>query len=118
MLINLGAFLPILDLVLVIGLFIGGFFAIRTGFAGKTSEMQEKAIEAQNTQIDVLEKQIAACEKKVARLEGAFDSLAILLKRYALHIEINGETVTLIDEQSKRSQTVQIRIAGNEDKEA
>ena len=107
---NLNQFLPVLDLILVICLFIGGAFAMRSGFASKSGEMQERAIIAQNAQIETQAKQIKSCEREIARLQGALGSLETLLKHYALRIEVNGETVTLVDEGTKQARTVQIRI--------
>lgn len=111
MLSNLGVLLPLLNLILVIGLAIGGIIAIRSGVGQTTSGMQARALEAQTAQIAAQTAQIAALEAKIEGLERALATVQELLARqYGLHMEINGELVTLVDEGTNRARTVRIHL--------
>jgi hypothetical protein len=110
MLTNLGAFLPLLNLILVIGLAIGGAIAIRSGVGKETSGMQDRAIDAQTAQIAAQTAQIGALEQKIERLERMLETVQEVILRRGLRVEINGEYVTLIDEGNKRQSTVKIRV--------
>ena len=110
MLTNIGSFLPVLDLVIVLCLAIGGYLAIRSGYGKQTSEMQERAISALTAQIEAQKAQITSLEQKILRLERLLETVQETLSRRGLRIEINGEFITLIDEGTKRSNTVKIRM--------
>lgn len=74
------------------------------------AEFQTSSIAAHQALIDTQEKQIKALEKKLMHLNRVMLTVEYALKRRGLRIEINDEAITLIDEQSRANQTVQIRM--------
>ena len=96
---------------------IGGFFAMRAGYFQQAGRAQELSIDAMGKQIESQELQIATVEKRVEKLQGSLDALQVLLKPYALHFEINGATVRLIEDGNRRTSTVEIHIEKPAEKE-
>ena len=74
------------------------------------SMIQNSTITAQQAQLDTQEKQIKMLEKKLMHLNRVMLTVEYALKRRGLRIEISDEAITLIDEQSRANQTVQIRM--------
>lgn len=111
MLSNLATFLPILSLVLSVCLAIGGLIAFRQGYAKQAGEIEERVIGALKVLNTTQETQLVTCEKEIMRLKRVVATIQYALKRRGLRIEIDGDSITLIDEQSRQSRTVQIRMA-------
>lgn len=110
MLTTLNSFLPVLNVVLTICLAAGGFFALRSGNARQASEIQEKVIEALKTQNEAQERQIQTCEKEITRLKRVVSTIQLALKRRGLRIEIEGDSISIIDSQSKGTRTTTMKI--------
>ena len=108
------SFLPVLDLILVIGFMIGGIFAMRAGFFQQSGTAQALAIDAQDKRIEVLEAELHSCNARVDKLQGALDALATLLKPYNLRFEVNGAVVRLIEDGTRRLSAVEIHVKGDE----
>ena len=100
---TLNIFLPIISIVLTSFVLIGGFFAFRSGFMKQSSEIQEQTISALKTRLDTLEKQAEGDAKELARLRQLISTIRHALKRRGLHIEIEGEYVTVIDADGQQS---------------
>lgn len=74
------------------------------------SEVQNSTITALQVQNEMQEKQIKALEKKVTYFTNVLLTVEYALKRRGLRIERDEDVITLIDERSRASQTVQIRM--------
>ena len=98
---------------------VGGFFAMKAGYFQQAGRAQELSIDAMRGHIEAQKLQIAALEKRVEKHEGELAALQVLLKPYALHFEINGGTVRLIEDGTRgRASTVEIHIEKPDEKEA
>ena len=98
---------------------IGGFFAMKAGYFQQAGRAQELSIDAMSKQIESQEIQISTLEKRVDKVQGTLDALQVLLKPYSLHFEINGGTVRLIEDGTRRrTSTVEIHIEKPDEKEA
>ena len=107
--ITLQNFLPYLNLVLVLALTIGGILAARAGYFQQTGVAQERAINAMKEQMDTQEKQIT-------RLKQENTAMRLAFKQIGMEIEIDGDVVTLIEEQGpKKKRIMQIRAETQED---
>jgi hypothetical protein len=106
--------LPVLSIIVSLFLVIGAFFAFRVGHDKTASEIQEKVIEALRAQTEAQELQIKTCEKEIARLKRVVATIQIALKRRGLQIEIDNDSITIIDNQGRSSRTVQILIDSDE----
>src|SRR5436305_6279387 len=98
---------------------IGGFLPLRQGYAKQLGALQVGVLEAQEKRDKLQKEEIADCTRKVARMERAFRLLQKAFKRRGITIEINGDTIYLIDEQRgpEKRLTIQIPIE-EEDEEA
>lgn len=120
---NITALLPILNTIAIViglGLTLGAFvYALRGGYSQEARGIQKQVIEALTVQNEAQGRQIAAYEKEIARQRRILDTIKTLvpLKRRGLHIEINGETVTLVDDRSGRTHTVRIQTDDDEKEE-
>ena len=108
--------LPMLSLIISILVLIGGFFAFRHGYNNQASEIQERTIEALKAQNEAQERQIKTCEKEIVRLKRVVATIQIALKRRGLDIEIDNDAITLIDNQTRQTRTVQIRMQDTDPK--
>lgn len=102
---SLNTLLPIFSVIISIGVAIGGFAALRSGFFKQNAEIQDQTISALKTRLDTLEKQAESDAKELARLRQQLKTVRIALERRGLHIEIDGDTVTIIDADGGRSST-------------
>ncbi len=84
---------------------IGVVLAFRGNTGKGLSEVQEKAISALTSQTETQEQQIKALEKKVIHLNRVVLTIGYALKRRGLRIEIDDESITLIDEHTKAQAT-------------
>ncbi len=102
-------FLSYANVVLTVCLLVGGILAIRQGYSKAAGEIQEKVIVALKEQVATLEKQAGTDEREIKHLKQVLLTVRYALKRRGLAIEVNGESITLIDEQSRTTRTVAIR---------
>lgn len=116
------AFLPMLNVLLMVCLTVGGVIVFRGSRGKAVTEAQERTIDALKVQNETQEKQIERLEKKVTHLNRVVLTIEYALKRRGLRIEIDDDAITLVDERSRANQTVQIRMMEaqplEEDKEA
>lgn len=121
---TISAVLPILNTIAIViglGLTIGAFvYAVRGGYSKEARDIQKQVIESITAQNEAQSRQIAANEKEIARYRRIQETIKGLmpLKRRGLHIEINGETVTLVDDRSGRTHTVRIQTNDDEKEES
>lgn len=102
---SLSTFLPVLSIAISVMVVLGGYYAFRQGFFKQSSEIQEQTINALNTRLNTLEKQAESDAKEIARLRQLINTIRHALKRRGLHIEIEGDYVTLIDAEGQRMST-------------
>lgn len=102
---DVNTFLPIFSVVISLCVAIGGFAALRSGFFKQSSEIQDQTISALQARTTVLEKQVEDSAKEIARHRQQMKTIRIALERRGLHIEIDGDTVTIIDADGGRAST-------------
>src|SRR5215469_18053716 len=107
---DIASFLPILSIIVSLCVVIGGYFAFRSGYSRTATEIQEKVIAALQAQNDSQEMQIKAFEKEITRLKRVVATIQLAIKRRGLQIEINGESITIIDSQSRGSRTTTVSM--------
>ncbi len=113
---NLVNVLPYLSTLITICIAIGGFFALRTGYSKQANEIQDRVIAALKLQNEVQARQIAAHEKEISHLKQIVTTIQVALKRRGLRIEVDNDTITLIDDHARRAHTVKIQMtAGDKD---
>ncbi len=107
---NLSAFLSLASLVVTFGAVLGGLFAFQRGRTKQLGEVQQQVIETYKEQNEAQERQIAALKQEIARMKRVIETIRQALKSRGLRIEISDETITLIDDQERRTHTRQISI--------
>lgn len=108
--------LSILNLVLCIGLAIGGLAAFRHGFTRTANEVQERVINALESEINALRDRLGELEKENARLTHIIATIRTALRRRGIFITIDGELVSIRDRSGKLTQTTRIQDgAANEE---
>lgn len=95
--------LSVLSIALTVLVFAGGYIAYKQSFSKQSSAIQDQTISALKTRLDTLEKQAESDEKELARLRQLIETVRHALKRRGLHIEIEGEYVTIIDADGRSS---------------
>lgn len=100
--------LSILNLVLSIGLGIGGWAAFRHGFARTANEVQERVINALESEINMLKDRLSELEKENARLTQIIAIIRTSLRRRGVLITIDGEMVSIHDRTGKTTHTTRI----------
>lgn len=115
MLPNLSVLLPLFSLLISVCVGIGGYLAIRGNYTRTVGEVQDRVISALTAQNAVSKTQIASLEKEIVRMKRVVSTIQVALKRRGLEIEINGDSITLIDNQDRRAHTMQIRIEDSDE---
>jgi len=90
-----------------------GAAAYRRSNTKQLREIQNQVIDTYKTQNEAQEKQIIACERSIARLERIIETLQQTFEKRGLHIEINGEVITLTE--GPKASIVQIRMKAEQD---
>jgi len=101
-------FLSVLNLVVTIGLIVGGLLAYQHGFTRTANEVQERVIHALQSEIGALQDRIVALEKENTRLSHVIMTIRTSLKRRGLHITIDGELVSIHDRSGHLTQATRI----------
>lgn len=113
----LAAILPYLSTVLTICIGVGCFFALRGEAAKQANAIQDRVIAALEAQNKMQAQQIEAHEREISRLNRIVETIQAALKRRGLRIEIDGDSITLIDDHARRSHTVKIQMTAEEDED-
>lgn len=100
--------LPAIVIMLIATLI--GAIAYRRNNTKQLRDIQNQVIETYKAQNEVQEKQIVSCEKEIARLKRIVATIEIALKRRGLRIEIDADSITLIDTQAKGARTTTMKI--------
>jgi len=102
-------FLPVFSIALTLCVIVGGWIAFRQGFGKQSSEIQDQTINALKTRVETLEGQVDSDTRELTRLRQILNTVRQALRRRGLHIEIEGEFVTLVDVDSGQSKTTRIQ---------
>lgn len=94
-------FLPILNIVLLVCLFIGGIFAWRRGYSQESNAIQASVIDALKEEVESLRRKVDDLEKERSTQDQVIASIRYLLKTYGLRITIAGDVVTINDAAGK-----------------
>lgn len=95
--------LSLLNLLITIGLVIGGVVAYYHGFTRTANEVQERVINALQSEIQMLHDRIATLEQENARLNYIVTTLCSALKQLGIHVTIDGDTVSIHDHNGSGS---------------
>lgn len=101
----INTFLPIFSIALTLLVLVGGFVAFRQGFGQQSASIQAQTIEALKTRVETLEGQAEDDAKQLARLRQLISTIRHALKRRGLHIEIEGDFVSIIDSEGQARST-------------
>ena len=98
------------SIAITLSVIIGGLFVFRRAYVKQLGELQERVIAAYKEQNESQEKELKRLRREITAMRMAF-------KQLGMEIEINGDTITLIDgHQAKRKRVIQIS-ADEEDEE-
>lgn len=102
--------LAIINVVMLIGMPVGVFIAVKGSKATTEQAIQERTLNALDMENKLLQSQIKRLEEEVKKKDRTLETIKALtpLKRRGLHIEINGDTVILVDERTGNSFEVQV----------
>ena len=89
--------LSVLNLLITVGLVIGGIAAYRHGFTRTANEVQERVIHALQSEIQSLHDRIEALERENTRLNYVLSTMCSALKQRGLHVTIDGDIVSIQD---------------------
>lgn len=109
--------LSVLNLLITIGLVIGGIAAYRYGFTRTTNEVQERVIHALQSEIQSLYDRIEALERENTRLNYVLSTMCTALKQRGLHVTIDGDIVSIQDYRGD-SYSYNARIFAEEQEQA
>lgn len=108
-------FLPVFSIALTILAIAGGYVAFRQANLKQSSEIQDQTINALKTRVETLEGQIESDEKEferykaeLTRLRQVISTVRHALKRRGLHIEIEGDVITLTDINAQSASSTKI----------
>lgn len=92
--ITLPGWLTILNLILLVGGGIVGFFTVRSAITKANQDTQTRVREALHDENELLAKKVERVEKDNKRLESLIQTLMVMLKKiYHIEIEIDGDIV-------------------------
>src|SRR5258708_23342700 len=100
--------LSVLNLVLSIGLAVGGLAAFRHGFTRTANEVQERVINALESEINALKDRLDELEKENAHLIQVISIIRKALRQRGLYVTIDGELVSIRDRSGKLTQATRI----------
>lgn len=99
---NPSDFLPILSTILSVCAVAGGFFAFRRGRSKEAQQIEERVIAAQEKELKILRQKIEDLERDRNVQDRVISTIRHLLKEYGLHIVIDGDVVSVKDQQGGR----------------
>jgi len=109
--ISIQDFLPVLNIVLLVALAIGGIFAYRKGYSQEAGAIQERVITALKDEVDTLRDKVDDLEKERATQDRVIATIRYALKSHGLRVTIAGDFVTLQDTANKSKTTTHIQPA-------
>lgn len=105
----------ILNFVLVIAFLFGSMLAFKHGFTRTANEVQERVISALSAEINALHDEIKTLKERLDELESdkirlrmIINAIVSAMKRRRISIDIQQDFINIHDEQSGKSDTVQI----------
>lgn len=107
-------YLPLLNIVLLVGLFVGGAIAWRRGYRQETNAIQESTIEALKEEVASLRRKVDDLERERSTQDQVIATIRYLLKQYGLRVTISGDVVTVNDSLGKSKITRIQKIPGQQ----
>ena len=100
---DLSSITSLLNTVLLIGLFFGGFFAFRSGKRQAVVTIQRETIDALQARIDALESRQLDLDKENSHLRYVIETIQQALSQEGFGVTINGDMVTIRDQSGRAS---------------
>lgn len=111
----LEAFLPSVPmLIIIVAGLAGGLWIFKRSYVKQIGELQASVNATYRSLNEAQEKQIITLKDELKHLKRIVTAIQYALNRQGLRIEIDGESITLIDDQARKARTVQIRIDSDE----
>lgn len=107
---NLPDFLPVLNIVLLVGLTVGGLLAFRKGYSKEAGAIQERVITALKDEVSTLRDKVESLERERATQDRVIATIRYALKQHGLRVIISGDFVTL-KERNGQSHTTRVQQA-------
>lgn len=101
-------FLPFLNVILAVGLVVGGFFALRKGYSREAGEAQERLIDALEKEVASVRREVEDLKRERSTQDNVIKTIRYLLKQYGLKVTIAGNVVT-IDDGAGMSKTTRVQ---------
>ncbi len=106
---NINNALSLFSLVLTLCAILGGILAWRSSFIRTANEVQERVIGALESEIAALRQRLDDVARENTRLNQRIETICLALKKRGLEVVIDGDTITIIDNQ-KNSTITQMHI--------
>jgi cell division protein FtsB len=87
----------IINTIIVILAFAGGYIALKSGKHEKVGEIQDQVISALKAELETLQRRMDSLEKENTRLNQIMGLIKSALRRRGLTISIDGDLVTIDD---------------------
>ena len=100
-------FLLYLNILLTVGLTIGGIFAFRRGYSKEIGERQAGLIKTLKDEVAVLTDKVSDLEKERATQDRVIATIRYALRQYNLKITIAGDFVTINDNGKSKTTRIQ-----------
>lgn len=100
--------LTLIYLVFTVGTFLGSIVIARVGIAKSANEIQQRVIMALQGEINVLKDEINVLKKENVRLKQTLSLIKKALKSKGLTITIDGDLISIQDEQGSSVHTAHI----------
>lgn len=105
MLTNITSALSLLSLALTICTILGGVLAWRSGFNHTANEVQDRVIHALESEIAALRQRLEDVARENTRLNQRIETICLALKKRGLEVMIEGDIITIIDNQRSNTMT-------------
>lgn len=102
-------FLSVLNIVLAIGLAVGGLVAWRKGYSKEAGEAQERLIDALEKEVAVVRREMDDLKRERSTQDNVIKTIRYLLKQYGLKVTIGPGDVVTIDDSSGNRKTTRVQ---------
>lgn len=106
--------LTIINLLFVIGIPIGAFFAIKSGFTNAAKAAEARVRAALTEENVILQGKVTRLENEVAQLQKTMKAVQKVLDNEGLQIRVSNDVITLTDDRARHARTVSVRIDSGE----
>ncbi len=99
---------PVFNTILILCASLGALWAYRNGIAKTLNEVQDRVINALKNEIEACKDRLDRVEKENERLNQLLSTIRSALRQRGLYITIDGEMVSIHDQQGSTTQTSRI----------